>query len=210
MSGRLKAKVGGSRELEMKCPACRTVFSGPVPQCPTCKLTLLTLDAKFGAVPRHTRYLSDRSGRLPLREIKKLRALLRIFEKKFPQSLFSVFVTNGVPSGSISEYAFWLANRTGFSSIEAVAGDNFDLLLGIDVEAGMAVLIIGYGLENYLTEDDLQAALAVAENAFRAGDFPRGIRECVECVMNRMREIARASEAHKRVGDLAAAGANNR
>jgi uncharacterized membrane protein YgcG len=74
----------------------------------------------------------------------------------------------------------------------------------------MAVLIIGYGLENYLTEDDLQAALAVAENAFRAGDFPRGIRECVEWVMNRMREIARASEAHKRVGDLAAAGANNR
>jgi uncharacterized membrane protein YgcG len=208
--GESDARWRQQRTREMKCPACRTVFSGPVPQCPTCKLSLLRLDAKFGAVPRHTRYLSDRSGRLPLREIKKLRALLQIFEKKFPQSLFSVFVTNGVPSGLISEYAFWLANRTGFSSIEAVAGDNFDLLLGIDVEAGMAALIIGYGLENYLTEDDLQAALAVAENAFRAGDFSRGIRECVESVMNRMREIARASEAHKRVGDLAAAGANNR
>src|SRR5450755_4599657 len=194
----------------MKCPACLTVFSGPAPQCPTCKLSLRQLDAKYGAVPRHTRYLSDRSGRLPLREIKKLRALLQMFEKKFPQSLFSVFVTNGVPKGSISEYAFWLANRTGFSSIQAVAGDNFDLLLGIDTEMGMAALIIGYGLESYLTEDDLQAALAVAENAFRAGDFPRGIRECVEFVMNRMREIARANEAHKRMGDLAAAGASNR
>jgi uncharacterized membrane protein YgcG len=170
---------------------------------------LRQLDAKFGAVPRHTRYLSDRSGRMPLREIKKLRGLLRIFEKKFPQSLFSVFVTNGVPTGSISEYAFWLANRTGFSSIQAVAGENFDLLLGIDTETGMAALIIGYGLENYLTEDDLQAALAVAENAFRAGDFPRGIRECVEFVMNRMREIAKACEARKHAGGLAAAGANN-
>jgi len=179
------------------------------PQCPACQLSLSGLDAKFGAVPRQTRYLSDRSGQLPLREIKKLRGLLQIFEKKFPQSLFSVFVINGVPNGSISEYVFWLANRTGFSSIEAVAGDNFDLLLGIDVEAGTAALTIGYGLENYLTEDDLQAALAVVENAFRAGDFARGIRECVEFVMNQMREIARANEAHKRLANLVTAGANN-
>jgi uncharacterized membrane protein YgcG len=77
------------------------------------------------------------------------------------------------------------------------------------VEERMAALIIGYGLENYLTEDDLQTAIAAADNAFRAGDFPRGIRECIESVTNRMREIARANEAHKRVGDLAAAGANN-
>ena len=100
--------------------------------------------------------------------------------------------------------ATWL--RAG--EIEAVAGDNFDLLLGIDTETGMAALIIGYGLENYLMEDDLQTAIAVAENAFRAGDFARGIRECVESVMNRMREIAKTNEAHKRVGDLAPAGTN--
>jgi uncharacterized membrane protein YgcG len=192
----------------MKCPACRTVFLEPAPQCSTCKLSLGRLDAKFGAVPRHTRYLSDRSGQLPLREIKKLRGLLRIFEKKFPQSLFSVFVTNGVPDGSISEYVFWLANRGGFSSIEAIAGENFDLLLGVDTEAGMAGLVIGYGLENYLMEDDLEAAIAAAENAFRVGDFPHGIRECIEFVTNRMREIARATEAHNRIGDLAPVGTN--
>jgi uncharacterized membrane protein YgcG len=192
----------------MKCPACRTAFSEPAPQCPTCQLSLRTLDAKFGAVPRQTRYLSDRSGRLPQRKIKKLRNLLQVFGKKFPQSLFSVFVINGVPNGSISDYAFWLANRTGFSSLEAVAGDNFDILLGIDLEAGMAALTIGYGLENYLTEDDLQAALAIAENAFRSGDFPRGIRECIESMMKRMREIARASEAPKRAGHLTAGASN--
>ena len=143
-----------------------------------------------------------------MREIKKLRGLLQIFEKKFPQSLFSVFVINGVPNGSISEYVFWLANRTGFSSIEAVAGDNFDILLGIDTEAGTAALTIGYGLETYLTEDDLQTAIAVTENAFRVGDFTRGIRECIESMTNRMREIVRATEAHQRVGDLVTAGAN--
>lgn len=178
----------------MKCPSCGSPFPAPAPQCPNCKLTLRRLDTRFGTVPRHTRYLTDRSGRLPLRAIRKLRGFLQIFEKKFPQSLFSVFVTDHVPDGSISEYTFWLANRARFSSIEAVTGDNFDLLLGIDVETGMAALTIGYALENYLTEEDLHAALATAESAFRAGDFPRGIRDCVEFTMRRMRELAKENE----------------
>lgn len=161
-----------------------------------CQLNLPQLDARFGAVPRHNRYLSDRSDQLPLREMKKLRDLLEVFEKKFPRSLFSVFVIDHIRNGSLSEYIFWLFNRARFSSIEAVEGDNFDLLLGIDLEAGEAVLCIGYGLENYLTEDDLQAALAVARDVFRAGDYSGGIRACVTSVMNRMRDVARKHEKH--------------
>ena len=65
---------------------------------------------------------------------------------------------------------------------------------------------MGYGLENYLTEDDLQAALAVAQDAFRAGDYPGGIRECVTFMMNRMREIARKHE--KRATPLLATNAD--
>ena len=178
----------------MKCPSCGSPFPAPAPQCPNCKLTLRRLDTRFGTVPRHARYLTDRSERLPLPAIRKLRSLLQIFEKKFPQSLFSVFVTDHVQNGSISEYTFWLANRARFSSLEAVAGDNFDLLLGIDVDSGEAALTIGYALENYLTEDDLKSALSAAETAFRTGDFPLGIRECVQFVMSRLRDIAKANE----------------
>lgn len=178
----------------MKCPSCGAFFATPVPQCPSCQLTLQRLDTKFGTVPRHNRYLTDRSGRLPLPEIKKLRELLEIFRKKLPQSLFSVFAIDHVPDGSIAEYTFWLFNRARFSSVEGVEGDNFDLLLGIDLESGVAALTIGYGLENYVTEDDLQAALATAQDAFRAGDYCLGIRECVMFMMNRMREIAKTHE----------------
>jgi uncharacterized membrane protein YgcG len=178
----------------MKCPSCGAPFATPVAQCPKCQLSLRQLDARFGTVPRHTRYFTDRSGQLPLREIKKIRGLLEIFEKKFPRSLFSVFVTDHVQDGSISEYTFWLFNRARFSSIEGIEGDNFDLLLGIDLEAEAAALNIGYGLENYVTEDDLQAALAVGQSAFQAGDYFLGIRECVTFMMNRMREIAKKYE----------------
>jgi uncharacterized membrane protein YgcG len=194
--GESDARTQRKKACAMKCPSCGSPLIAPAPQCPNCKVSVYQLDAKFGAPPRHTRYLTDRSGRLPLREIKKLRALLRIFEKKFPQSLFSVFVTDQLQDGSISEYTFWLANRAHFSSIDAVGGRNFDWLLGLDLSAGAAAITIGYGLEHYLNEKDLQAALATAQSAFRAGDYARGIRECVEFVMDRMREVAKAHERH--------------
>ena len=55
-------------------------------------------------------------------------------------------MTSQMPSGPIGEYAFWLMNRARFGFLEAVGGDNFDLLLAIDVERGAAALVLGYGL----------------------------------------------------------------
>ena len=124
----------------------------------------------------------------------ELRNLLGLFELKFPQSLFSVFVTGPVQGGSIAEYTFWLANRARFSSMEAVACENFDLLLGIDTQAQTAALVIGYGLETFLTERDLQRALTEAARAFRVGDYARGIRNCVEFMIDRMRDIVKEIE----------------
>ncbi len=178
----------------MKCPSCSIPFSGPAPQCPNCNLTLQQLDTKFGALPLHSRFLTDRTGQLPLRAIAKLRQLLSLFERKFPQSLFSVFIIGPVQGGTISEYTFWLANRGRFNSLEATAGENFDLLLGIDTRAREAALVIGYGLESYLTERDLQQALTEAAHAFRVGDYARGIRNCVEFMIDRMRDIVKEIE----------------
>jgi uncharacterized membrane protein YgcG len=178
----------------MKCPSCNVALTIPAPQCPNCNLTLRQLDTKFGALPLHSQFLTDRTGQLSLRAMAELRQLLSLFERKFPQSLFSVFVIGPVHGGTISEYTFWLANRARFSSLEVVGGENFDLLLGIDSDAREAALVIGYGLEAYVNEHDLLQALAEATNAFRAGDYARGIRNCVEFMMNRMRDIVKTIE----------------
>src|SRR6266513_3942225 len=181
----------------MKCPSCHTIFSAPAPQCPACKLTLGRLDIKFGAVPRHSRYLTDCTGRLPHRDVTEICRLLRLFNRKFPQSRFSVFMTSQVPGGPIGEYAFWLMNRARFGFLEAVGGDNFDLLLAIDVERSTAALIAGYGLETYITERDLERALAQAASGFHEGDFAQGIRACVEVMMSRLRAIVKNLEETK-------------
>jgi uncharacterized membrane protein YgcG len=141
----------------------------------------------------HTRYLTDRSSSMTLDEVERLRDLLQRFETKFPQSVFSVFVTD-LPAGTnIREFTFWLANRARFGSVEATADQNFDLLLVIDAETHNAALTVGYGLEKFILEDDLSVALAAALPALRDGDLERGIRLCVEEMTRQLTDICKAT-----------------
>lgn len=174
----------------MRCPSCKTALSKAVALCPRCDFELRKGDRKFGPIPRHSRYVTDHTGKLPGDEVAKLRARLNLFRKKFPQSLFSVFVTELSSGVSVGEYAFWLANRVRSSSIEAVGAENFDLLLVIDLAAGTAAFTIGYGLEKYLGESDLENTLSQAKTKFRQGDLTGGITLCIEGTEERMREAA--------------------
>ena len=126
-------------------------------------------------------------------EISQLRAALRLFEKKFPQILFSVFIDDLDEGTSPSEYAFWLANRARFSSLEKKHGENFDLLLVIDLTTRSASLVAGYGRENHVSEHDLQTALDELAGPLREGDAPAGIRALLEALIRMLRARARES-----------------
>jgi uncharacterized membrane protein YgcG len=170
-------------------------MSTPEPRCPECRLTLQKLDLKFGLVPRHSRYLSDRAGKLDLGDMDAVREDLRLFERKFPQVLLSVFVTD-LPAGtSVREYAFWLANRARFTPIQKSAAENFDMLLVIDLLGNNAALIASYGLEMVLPEADLDDALAELAKGMSGGSVPDGIRACLKFLTKRVRQ--RSIEARR-------------
>jgi uncharacterized membrane protein YgcG len=152
-------------------------------------------------VPRHSRYLSDRSGKLALGEMESLREALRLFEKKFPQILFSVLVTELPAGSSVSEYAFWLANRARFSSVEKIEADNFDLLLVLDLASQTAALTAGYGLEPYVTEEDLEAGLQALAGPMKNGELAAGIQACLQAMTAKLRDCSAAT----RKQELAAA-----
>ena len=182
----------------MKCPSCQIDFSAAVPQCPKCKLTLAQLDRKFGIVPHYARYLTDRSGELSSREIDKLRGLLRLFERKFPQLLFSVLVAN--LGEQIKPDARPDDIRDRIQTVAPFVQQDGDPYMVVDPDSETAALIVGYGLEEYLSEQDLENVLAAASNSFRTGDFARGIRECIESMIRRLRELAINIEEKKTPG----------
>jgi uncharacterized membrane protein YgcG len=177
--------------VQMKCPSCATPLQAPPDRCPKCKLSLQRLDMKFGMVPRHSRFLTDRTGRIPMSEIEQLRAALRLFEKKFPQILFSIFVDDLHAGTSVSEYAFWLANRARFSSLEKKHGENFDLLLVIDHATRSASLTTGYGLEDHVSEHDLQLVLDELAGPLREGNVAAGIHALLEALIRLLRVRSR-------------------
>jgi uncharacterized membrane protein YgcG len=125
-------------------------------------------------------------------------AALRLFEKKFPQILFSVFVDDLDGGVSVSEFAFWLANRARVSSLEKMHGENFDLLLVIDLATRSASLVAGYGLENHVSEHDLEIALDELAGPLRQGDAPAGIRALLDALIRVLRARARESGHRER------------
>jgi uncharacterized membrane protein YgcG len=192
----------------IKCPACGTSVDAPAAMCPACKFALRRLDVKFGTVPLHSRYLTDRASSLTSAEANRLGKLLRRFENKFPQSVFSVFVTD-LPAGTnIGEFAFWLANRAQFGSVEAVGEYNFDLLLAIEADTGNAALTVGYGFEKLISEDDLNVGLTAALPALRRGNLERGIRLCVEEMTRQLTEIHKATAFARKARKVHVEGEN--
>ncbi len=182
----------------MKCPSCAQVLPAAEPQCPHCRLTLRALDLRFGAVPRHASHLTDRSQAMNLADIASLRRDLELFEERFPQVVFSVFVADPPPGGSVTEYAFWLVNRVRFSSLTSIGPENFDMLLVLAPGKREAALVIGYGLEDYLKEEDLRAILAGAREDVTAARWPEAIRGCLAATTERLRQIALELEEQRR------------
>jgi uncharacterized membrane protein YgcG len=178
----------------MKCPSCRQPLPEPIARCPHCGLTLHKLDLQFGVAPKHSGSLTDAARKLSGPDRRKLKTLLQLFHRKFPQSILSVLLTELKPGTVIGEYTFWLANRVRFGWVESKGENNFDLLLVVDTAGGAAGMAAGYGLERRLAEDEMEAALEAGRSAFAEGAWAAGIERCVNQLMERMREILRATE----------------
>lgn len=174
----------------MKCPSCLNPLDAPAPVCPHCRFSLQRLDTKFGFVPAHSRFLTDRTGQLPLDEMTQLRAMLRLFQTKFPQSTLSVFITELARGTSVSEYAFWMANRAKFSAGDKTLGNNFSLLLVVDLAGQTAALTVGYGMERYVSEQDLKSILDDFANSARDNGLAGGLRAAIDSTTRRLRELS--------------------
>ena len=179
----------------MKCPSCASPLTEAVERCPQCKLSISRLDMKFGLIPAHSRFLTDRSGTLPLEDMEQLRAALRLFQKKFPQTLFSILIVELAPGTSVPEYAFWLANRARFGSAEKRFSDNYNVLLLIDLNSRTAAVTVGYGLEGYVAERDLQQVLNDFAAGIRDGGLTNGLRLCIESLTQRLRQLSTQAKA---------------
>lgn len=172
-----------------RCPSCESPAPESPGACPQCGFSVETLKARMGAIPRYSIHVTDSTEAvLTAAEFRAIEGRTVQFEHQFPQSRFTVFITALMPGRSVKEYAFWLFNSCTFTAFDSKLGNNFALLLVIDMQSRSACLMIGYGLEPYLDEADLAALTAKLEPGFTRNRWAEGVRACINATAQLLRE----------------------
>jgi uncharacterized membrane protein YgcG len=148
----------------MRCPYCSNPALESLQECPRCGFALHKLDALFGALPRLSPCISDEAALFHAKDIKKLKQDLKSFHEKFPQLFLHIVTTRLNVGASLTAYAFWIFNKAGICNELEKGGDNRNVLLMIDAVNARAVLIVGYGLEPFISEQQLGDAVAAGRS----------------------------------------------
>jgi hypothetical protein len=148
-------------------------------ECPACRLTLDRATALLGPVPRLGQGVADLAGVLPGGDALKIGKAISRLTWTFPQVSLHVLIHIFPEEHPFDLHVFWLFNSGGFSMESQKAGENRTILLALDPALGRSALMVGYGLEPFLSDEALDHLLELAEPAWQAGEWARGILEVI-------------------------------
>ena len=176
----------------MNCPHCQAALTEEVSACPKCQFDYGQLGGVFGSMPTLKGALSDMPRVLSIREASKVRGKIKQFARQFPQLDFNVLLTTVPSEEPLAKYAFWVFNGAGMCSHLHKGGLNFHLLLVIDIKHDRANLSVGYGLEPFVSEEDLGSVLGVASGLLREKAYGEAILEILAKSTDVLHERAEA------------------
>jgi hypothetical protein len=163
----------------MRCPYCRTRLTELAAECPSCRLTLGRAKSLLGPVPRLGQGVADPAGALPAGDAARIGKAIGRLSWTFPQVSLHVLLHAFPAEHPFDLHVFWLFNCGGFSAESHKGGENRTILLALDPAGGRSALMVGYGLEPFLGDEALDHLLELAEPAWIAGDWTRGILEVI-------------------------------
>ncbi|MGI8603733.1 MAG: TPM domain-containing protein [Verrucomicrobiales bacterium] len=164
----------------MHCPFCHAPASETQLQCGACGFTLERVDLFFGVMPRLHPGLCDVAPLFGPRDCRMIRRAINRLADSFPQVGFSIVTTSLDVDQPISAYAFWIFNRGGVCRELQRGGRNHDILLTLDATNARAALIIGYGLEPFVSAAHLQRTLEAGSADFAAKRWVDGVIAVVQ------------------------------
>lgn len=163
----------------MRCPYCRTGLTEESVECPACRLTLDRAASLLGPIPRTNSGIGDNAGLLTPREATRIGRAIRRLEWTFPQIHFQL-LTHYFPQEHPFELnVFWFFNCGGVSGEHTKGGANHVILLAIDPDQGKSALMVGYGLEPFLSVDAVDRILEEASPSWKSGNWEKGVLDTI-------------------------------
>lgn len=161
--------------MEIACPFCQSPVPEAAHQCPTCFLSLPKLERLLGIPPVLARGVTDLTRQHHRKELSKIRRIIANFEVLQPESQLNVIFNNFDQNYPLQAQLFWLFNSPSLGRRHIQKENNRDLLIGIDTEAGSAGIVIGFGLEPFLSPERLHPILNSALPSFEQGGYTDAI-----------------------------------
>jgi hypothetical protein len=161
----------------MHCPYCQQPVTEETVQCAGCGLDMLRLDALLGIPPVLAAGLTDEEGVLNGGDIRAIKRAVGQFRDRFPQIKLALLFRQAPDVVPMRVWAWWLFNRGNFSAEIDRGYTNRDILLVVDPDRRQAAMTMGYGLEPFVGQRDLTAALAAGQPALIAGEWAGACRQ---------------------------------
>ena len=120
--------------------------------------------------------LMDVESRLTEEERGAICRVLADFAAEFPQLFFMMYLGGLPPPANPRQFSFWLLNHAAVQDVDVLLPNERGLLLVVDPRAGTAVLAAGYFLENFVTQEELDAALRTAQKELGRADYAGAVR----------------------------------
>ncbi len=179
----------------MRCPYCKTETEPGTPACQRCGLELEKVTRLFGVVPRIVKGISDDACVLSDSAKRRIRTAANELSIRFPQTNFSVVTAKLPADTSLGVFAFWIFNEAGIARDLDRASNNYDILLTIDPSTGRANLMVGYGLESFVSEAQLAAIIEETRAFYERGEYAHGIDQTIAGLRESLTDVVENLES---------------
>lgn len=171
-----------SNRPTMRCPFCQNPCHEETAECSHCGFSLSKLDQYLGAVPTIASGVCERAEAFGSAGVRQLRAAIARFSKRFPQIGFTVISDSVKSDVPLHLHTFWIFNRSEICAKISTGGMNRDVLLVIDVAGRRSSMMVGYGLEPFLSAPRLTEILESGRSLLTNGEFTAA----VVAILNRL------------------------
>ncbi|MCU0794377.1 MAG: hypothetical protein MUF31_00375 [Akkermansiaceae bacterium] len=179
--------------MPLPCPYCGFELFEQSQECPECHLTLKRAEGILGPVPQFAARVGDRAAVIDARQRRILTDRIAHLEWRFPQIRIQIACDHFPEDHPLSLYVFRLFNSGHLSGEHEKSGLNRLILIVLDPLSARSAAMVGYGLEPFISREELDALLAIAEPSWEAGDWAGGLRLILEALDTTLENAATAA-----------------
>lgn len=171
------------------------MLPAPVDQCPFCSYNAWTCVDHFPYSPPPLDRYIDVENRLTNEDRARLDRVIDAVEGDLPQVRLYVCLVKLLPGTDARECGFWMLNASVPRDEEEAGHRPWSVLLLLDTHASDASATVGYGLDPYVSDSQLRAALTAGQPDWAAGNFSAGTVKFVQQLHHALKQAHRTATA---------------